>query len=68
MARARHRVSNIGPGEQRQRYLMGYGLLALSVGLSVFYRLLDQSPWWHLSLFFPLWGSMLGLLQGRGGT
>lgn len=68
MSRATSGAVNIGPGEQRKRYALGWALLALSLVLSLVYRAVSLSPWWHLSLFFPLWGSMLGLLQARGRT
>ncbi len=68
MAYARGHAANIGPRERRKRYLIGGGLLVLSLGLTVLYHALDVAVWWHISLFFPLWGAMLGLFQAREHT
>ncbi|MGE3537422.1 MAG: hypothetical protein AB7N91_08285 [Candidatus Tectimicrobiota bacterium] len=65
MAQLGPRIGNIGPGEQRKRALLGYGLLALSLALTGLFYSFARPAWWSLALFLPLWGSMLGLLQAR---
>ena len=61
-------IANIGPGEQRQRRLLGIALLGLSVlGLAVF-LLLGSARGWRLLLFLPLWGGLLGVTQARKRT
>ena len=59
---------NLGPREQRKRFV--FGLVMLVVGLAVSAVLIstDASPWWRLLVFIPFALAGHGLLQAREKT
>lgn len=61
-------IQNIGPGQQQKRRLMGISLLVVSFGVLGVLLTLESSRWWRCTIFFPLWGSMLGFFQARTHT
>ena len=62
------RVSNIGQGEQRQRFRFGVMMYALSAFLAAALVLFSVSPWLRIFVAIPLWFGGLGLFQANEKT
>jgi hypothetical protein len=56
-------VCNIGRAEIRQRKLIGWVALAVTVGMWIAFRVLAVAPIWRLALFFPASIAATGFLQ-----
>jgi hypothetical protein len=56
-------VCNIGRAEIRQRKLLAWIALAVTIGLWIAFWLFEVAPLWRLTLFFPAAMSAIGFLQ-----
>ena len=56
-------VCNIGRAEIRQRKLIGWWALAVTVGLWIALAVCEVAPVWRLALFFPASLAATGFLQ-----
>jgi hypothetical protein len=56
-------VCNIGRAEIRQRKLIGWVALAVTVGMWIAFSAFTVTPLWRLTLFFPALMAAIGFLQ-----
>lgn len=58
-------VCNIGPAQQRRRLLLGVGSLLAAIVLVAAVVTVEWPRWTLLAVVFPLYGTVLGLIQYR---
>ncbi|NDJ54763.1 MAG: hypothetical protein GYB68_16970 [Chloroflexi bacterium] len=61
-------IANIGPKGRRNRMMLGITLIAIGIGLSIFFVVLQVQPVLRLVTFVPFWSGFLGVFQSRSQT
>jgi len=59
---------NLGPKETRKRYVLGFGMLVISVLLIFWFFNSELLRSWRWLLFFPLFGAIFCLLEAKRKT
>ena len=68
MARAPHRVPNIGPRERRRRLVVGIVLSSLTAVVAIYLIAADTPRVWRLLIALPAGAAGLGLFQAQAST
>jgi hypothetical protein len=61
-------LSNIGPREQRRRFVFGLVAFAVGIAIAALLILTGVAVWWRVFLFVPFASAGIGYFQARDKT